>query len=280
MGLQQSVRGPREIRRQQVTPLSADRIAQSTARPRPPRAGGFFFPEFSVNPRLHILAQSWPQCISNTRAVVAGDPSVAGIALRPAASAFNWWSRFVADLTGSDITACVSGHTRSIPPSVFYNQRRLSMSAEPQHQPESSVVRSARPGDAVAISELLLELGYPSSTGQVEQRIAANLSSTGTAVFIAESDQRLIGVLSFHCIPLFHADGALGRITSLVVATDYRQRGIGRLLVSAAEEYGWAHGCTRVEVTSGDHRSDAHAFYQRLGYQADCRRFIKHGRNA
>ena len=61
-------------------------------------------------------------------------------------------------------------------------------------------------------------------------------------------------------------------------AAHHRQRGVGRALVTAAEEFGWARGCLRLEVTSGDHRPEAQAFYEHLGYQLDCRRFIKHPR--
>lgn len=142
------------------------------------------------------------------------------------------------------------------------------------------MIRSARRDDAFAAAELLAVLGYPSPVPHIEQRISDSAASADTAVFVAESAQRIAGVISFHCIPLFHANGFLGRITSLVVAPNYRQCGIGRLLVAAAEEFAWAHGCTRIEVTSGDHRPDAHAFYEHLGYQLDCRRFIKHDHNA
>ena len=126
------------------------------------------------------------------------------------------------------------------------------------------------------MAELLAALGYPSAVAHIERRIADCAASPGTIVFVAECVNRIVGVLSFHCIPLFHADGCLGRITSLIVAPDYRQRGLGRLLVGAAEEFARAHGCARIEVTSGDHRPEAHAFYEHLGYRLDCRRFIKH----
>ena len=148
-----------------------------------------------------------------------------------------------------------------------------------RHEATPAVIRRPRRDDAPAVAELLAALGYSSPVALVEQRIAACADSAETAVFVAESGQRVVGVISCHCIPLFHADGSLGRITSLVVAPDYRQRGLGRLLVCAAEEFAWVHGCLRVEVTSGDHRADAHAFYESLGYQLDCRRFIKHSRN-
>ena len=140
-----------------------------------------------------------------------------------------------------------------------------------------ALIRHAHHGDAPAVAELMTALGYPTTVAEIEQRIAECADSAHTVVFVAEHDRRIAGVLSFHCIPLFHAAGFLGRITSLVVAPADRQRGIGRLLVTASEEFGRARGCVRFEVTSGDHRPDAHAFYEHLGYQIDCRRFVKGG---
>jgi GNAT superfamily N-acetyltransferase len=70
-------------------------------------------------------------------------------------------------------------------------------------------------------------------------------------------------------------DGFLGRVTSLVVTERERGRGIGRRLLAAVEEYAWSNGCLRIEITSGDHRPETHRFYERVGYQLDCRRFIR-----
>jgi GNAT superfamily N-acetyltransferase len=149
-------------------------------------------------------------------------------------------------------------------------------------QPDAAsraVVRKARPDDAGAIADLLAVLGYPSAAAQIEERIAGSAASPDGAVFVAEAAGHVAGLLSFHCIPMFHAEGPLGRITSLVVAPAFRQRGIGRLLVASAEEYAAAHGCDKIEVTSGDHRPEAHSLYERLGYRCDCRRFIKSSRD-
>lgn len=156
----------------------------------------------------------------------------------------------------------------------------MKTNADNQREASSAVIRRAQCDDALVVAGLLAALGFPSSVAQIERRIALSAASADTSVILAESAQGVIGLLFFDCIPLFHADGRLGRITSPVVAPASRQRGIGRSLVAAAEEFAWAQGCIRVEVTSGDHRPDTHTFYEHLGYQLDGRRFIKHGRNA
>ncbi len=42
----------------------------------------------------------------------------------------------------------------------------------------------------------------------------------GSIVLVAAGGDRLFGMLSFHIIPLMHADGFLGRVTSLVVPSE------------------------------------------------------------
>jgi len=149
------------------------------------------------------------------------------------------------------------------------------MDSENRTQNITPVFRLARAEDAFAVADLLTTLGYPSLAIQAERRILACTNADGTAVFVAEVGGRVIGVLSFHCIPLFHVDGFLGRITSLVVAPEYRKLGVGRPLVSVAEEFARAHSCSRIEVTSSEHRTDAHAFYEQLGFRPTSRRLVK-----
>jgi len=145
--------------------------------------------------------------------------------------------------------------------------------------PTTIVVRPAIERDATSVSALLHELGYWLEAAQVEKNIALLSLSSSDAVLVAEVDSGVVdvvGVLSFHIIPLFHVVGNLGRITSLVVSPGWRQHGVGRKLAEAAQEFAWSQGCLRIEVTSGDRRAEALEFYQKLGYQIDERRFIKH----
>jgi GNAT superfamily N-acetyltransferase len=74
---------------------------------------------------------------------------------------------------------------------------------------------------------------------------------------------------------LLHALSPLARITALAVRNDVQGRGVGRALVEAAEAWAWTEGAARIELTSGDHRLAAHAFYRSAGYAVDSRRFLK-----
>ena len=72
-----------------------------------------------------------------------------------------------------------------------------------------------------------------------------------------------------------HMQGRLGRITSLVVDEKHRGRGIGQILVHAAEHWFSSAGCVKVEVTSGDLRVDVHRFYEREGFSRNGQRLSK-----
>jgi GNAT superfamily N-acetyltransferase len=143
------------------------------------------------------------------------------------------------------------------------------------------VVRTAAVADAAEIADCLAELGYGTAVQVVAEKLAGFAASDVDAVFVATEDasQIVAGVASVHLLPLFHAPGNLARLTALAVRASAHRRGVGRALVTAVEAFAWAAGCKRIEVTSGDHRPGAHAFYRALGYAEDERRFIKRAKN-
>jgi GNAT superfamily N-acetyltransferase len=128
-------------------------------------------------------------------------------------------------------------------------------------------IRPARSADAGAINVLLDQLGY-SQDGHATTaaRIQAWVDDQASAVFVADANGDLLGVIAVHIYPFFVRDGTSGRIAALVVADQARGRGVGSRLVEVAESFAASHGCLRMEVTSGDRRPGAHRFYQRRGY--------------
>ena len=139
------------------------------------------------------------------------------------------------------------------------------------------MVRRARPEDATQAAECLIELCYAIDDAAVVDALQRLDASPTDAVLVAVDDatHRLVGIVGVHLIPLLHISGHVARITALAVRAEARRQGVGRSLVAATERFAEQAGCRRVEVTSGDHRPDAHAFYATLGYRVDERRFIK-----
>ena len=136
-------------------------------------------------------------------------------------------------------------------------------------------IRRAQHGDATKVQDLLNQLGYVADIHFLTQRLLHMSKRRSDAVFVADLDCEVVGVMSLHVLDLFHQPGRLGRITSLVVSEAIRGEGIGELLVKAADGWFIKKGCLRAEVTSGLHRHGAHAFYTAQGYASDERRFVK-----
>lgn len=136
-------------------------------------------------------------------------------------------------------------------------------------------IRAASSDDSKQLAALVEQLGYRADERFIRDQLALLASRTGTTVFVADDNGAIIGLLCFAIIPLLHVSGGLGRISALVVDSQCKGKGVGRRLVAEAEEFAWNTGCARIEITSGDHRPDAHAFYEAIGYLQDCRRFIK-----
>ena len=136
-------------------------------------------------------------------------------------------------------------------------------------------IRAARPDDAQQIADLLGQLGYKSTSQQVDRRLANMTAETGQHVLVAELEGKVVGLTTLNIRHVISGDAPFARIASVVVAESLRSRGIGGRLIDAVESIAREAGCERIEVTSGAHRPRAHEFYLRRGYVEFPRRFIK-----
>ena len=136
-------------------------------------------------------------------------------------------------------------------------------------------IRLATVQDVEHISLLIRELGYVMSPHQLRQKLIVVHSSKIDRVLVAVSGEELLGCISLHVLPLFHAEGNFGRITALVVSEKRRGQGIGHALIQQAHQWFDAAHCTRFEVTSSDQRERAHRFYERHGYARQGQRLLR-----
>jgi GNAT superfamily N-acetyltransferase len=128
------------------------------------------------------------------------------------------------------------------------------------------VIRAAIPGDAAALGLLAAELGYPNTAADSADRLRRVLESESHAVLVAETAQlAIIGwVHVFGTVRV--ASDAFAELGGLVVAESSRGRGVGAQLVASADRWALDNGYHKLRIRSRVERSEAHGFFERLGF--------------
>jgi GNAT superfamily N-acetyltransferase len=76
---------------------------------------------------------------------------------------------------------------------------------------------------------------------------------------------------------LYELDGPRVQLVAIVAVEDYQGKGIGAALMKYSGVREGEQGATRMSLTSGKPRGQAHGFCERRGYAANRRRIVKHG---
>jgi predicted N-acetyltransferase YhbS len=129
----------------------------------------------------------------------------------------------------------------------------------------NATVRRAHNGDVERITELIAHLGFVVSSEVVTANLIS-LKAQGFHPLVAETDE-VIGCVSISLMHVLHRPTPVGRLSMLIVAPAWRGKGIGRALVEEALQLLREGGCDLCEVTSNLTLVEAHAFYERLGFQ-------------
>ena len=137
------------------------------------------------------------------------------------------------------------------------------------------MVRDATLADAPVLAPLLGELGYPAAADALTSRMRRMLARDDQRIFVAERDGTALGLLALHVFPVLAYDRDLAMIMALVVTESARGLGVGRALIERAEAVGKSLGASRLMVTTHVRRADAHAFYERLGFEFTGRRYVR-----
>jgi ribosomal protein S18 acetylase RimI-like enzyme len=127
-------------------------------------------------------------------------------------------------------------------------------------------VRSAEERDISALARLAGELGYPSTPEQIRERLAKIMAAPHQATFVAViNGDTVIGWIHLSEARSLDTEPR-AEITGLVVDSNFRSGGAGRLLVERGEEWTRQRGLAAIGVRSNIIRERAHSFYERLGY--------------
>ncbi|PSM39152.1 GNAT family N-acetyltransferase [Streptomyces dioscori] len=88
-------------------------------------------------------------------------------------------------------------------------------------------------------------------------------------VVVAVRESRVVGTLQLTIVPGLSRKGATRSIIEAVrVHADERGSGLGTRFIEWAVDLSRSEGCQLVQLTSDATRTDAHRFYERLGFTA------------
>lgn len=120
--------------------------------------------------------------------------------------------------------------------------------------------------DVADAARLATQLGYPSTPEQVARRFQAIDANEESHVAVAVDETgTVVGWIHVFGNRLLESEPD-AEIGGLVVDESMRGRGVGSLLVSAAEAWARGRGYPVLSVRSNVVRKEAHEFYQERGY--------------
>jgi GNAT superfamily N-acetyltransferase len=136
-------------------------------------------------------------------------------------------------------------------------------------------IRKSTERDVEALANLMTELGYPSTVEEMRRRLARIYADPSYATLVAERDGLVVGMARIHLERTYEADGEVARIMAFVVGAEKRGQGVGRTLISAAEDWARQREAAEIMLTTHERRAGAHEFYRRMGYDRTGYRFYK-----
>jgi GNAT superfamily N-acetyltransferase len=147
-------------------------------------------------------------------------------------------------------------------------------------------LRKATIEDAAPLALLLREIGWfeafksesvDDSTRRVRSELELCLADGSHSVYVAQTDDKIIGYASVHWIPYLFMSGPEGYVSELFVRNGERGQGVGTQLLQVIRAEARCRGCSRLALTNLRHReSYQRQFYTKAGWSErnDAARFV------
>ncbi|MEY4541869.1 MAG: hypothetical protein RLZZ306_3626, partial [Bacteroidota bacterium] len=102
----------------------------------------------------------------------------------------------------------------------------------------SLYIRNAEPKDLDIIFDFICELENEVFDYQIFKGIfEENLQNPNYVYYMAETENQVVGFISFHTQKLLHHCGIVGEIQEFYVAQNFRGKHIGKKLIDEIKEY-------------------------------------------
>ena len=95
----------------------------------------------------------------------------------------------------------------------------------------------------------------------------------GATYFVAESNGTIAATCYIVIIPnITKQCSSIGFIENIITSVSYRRLGLAKRLLEAVIEYAKEQGCYKVTLQSNVKRTDAHEFYESVGFDGNSKR--------
>lgn len=126
-------------------------------------------------------------------------------------------------------------------------------------------VRRMKKKDAADVALLSAQLGYPLSEKQILKNIKAVRKNKEHDAFVAKDNKKITGWIGVAKIIMIES-APYCEINGLVVDEDYRGKGIGKILIEKAKQWGREKALATMRVRCNVKRTETHSFYTHLGF--------------
>lgn len=141
-------------------------------------------------------------------------------------------------------------------------------------------VRDARRTDIRTLIDLYTAAGLDTRGAHDETEMRMNWDrmrtcAPGVRVFIFSIDGLPVGTYTLFVLPLLAHNGAPEAIVEdVAVHPEAQGQGIGRHMMDHARELAREAGCYKLALSSNGKRVEAHAFYERIGFERHGYSFV------
>ncbi len=139
-------------------------------------------------------------------------------------------------------------------------------------------IREARIEDMLHIMRLISQPDMSPDNKLSEEKVKElyqQISNTSNhRLFVGLHEKEIIGTFALITIQQLSHNAALSMVVEdIVVDSKYQGSGFGKQIMRFASDEAERQGCYKLILSSGNARTNAHAFYESLGYRQDGVRF-------
>ena len=125
-----------------------------------------------------------------------------------------------------------------------------------------------------ALLELYQQLNKGDNIDEITAKsIWENIRNQNIKYFVARENGKIIASCYICIIPNLTRGGqSIGLIENVITDMEYRRKGVGKTVIGNAIKYAQEQNCYKVILQSGNKRTDAHLFYEKIGFDGKSKK--------